>query len=84
MQIVKNKILERWQINYILNKSSSVAEKKALYRSNKVVLEDITREKGYMLPESKNTQEFLQEVLTTDKENKDTIEKLLNLIEVNE
>ncbi len=86
-KIVKNKIEELWQIQYLLNKSSSADEKKflkALYHSNKVVLEDIMREKGYMLPESKNTQIFLQDILKNSAENKDIIEKLLALIEPNE
>ena len=86
-KIVKNKIEELWQIQYLLNKSSSADEKKflkALYHSNKVVLEDIMREKGYMLPESKNTQIFLQDILKNSTENKDIIEKLLALIEPNE
>lgn len=86
-KIVKNKIFELWQIQYLLNQSSLVEEKKflkALYRSNKLVLEDFMREKGYMLPESKNAQKFLQDVLQSNDENKEIIERLLNLIEVNE
>lgn len=86
-KVVKNKIFELWQIKYLLNRSKSSDEKKflkALYHSDKVVLEDIMREKGYMLPESKNTQKFLQDILQNNDENKEIVERLLNLIEVNE
>ena len=57
---------------------------KALYHSHKVVLEDLMREKGYMLPESKNTHEFLQTLLTDEFADPKIVQKLLELLEVNE
>ena len=42
------------------------------------------REAGYMLPESKNTHEFLEELKKTTPQQENTIQQLLNKLEVNE
>ena len=86
-KVIRNKIREIWQIHFLLEKSENEAEKnllKALYHSHKVVLEDLMREKGYMLPESKNTHEFLQTLLTDEFADPKIVQKLLELLELNE
>ena len=69
-------------------KSSSNEEEKRLYKAlihaNKVIVEDLMREAGYMLPESKNTHEFLEELKKTTPQQENTIKQLLNKLEVNE
>lgn len=57
---------------------------KSLIHANKVIIEDLMREAGYMLPESKNTHDLLEELKETTKEKEETIDKLLNKLEVNE
>lgn len=71
----------------MMSSSSSEEEKrlyKALIHANKVVIEDLMREAGYMLPESKNTHDLLEELKKTTKAKEETIDKLLNKLEVNE
>lgn len=71
----------------MMSSSSSEEEKrlyKALMHANKVVIEDLMREAGYMLPESKNTHDLLEELKKTTKAKEETIDKLLNKLEVNE
>lgn len=69
-------------------KSSSNEEEKRLYKAlihaNKVIVEDLMREAGYMLPESKNTHEFLEELKKITPQQENTIQQLLNKLEVNE
>lgn len=57
---------------------------KALIHANKVIVEDLMREAGYMLPESKNTHDLLEKLKETTKAKEKTIDKLLNKLEVNE
>ena len=52
-------------------------------KSNRLIVEDLYREAGYMLPQSKNTKEFLEELLEKDNTNKEDIKKLLELLEFN-
>ena len=49
-----------------------------------VVLEDIMREKGYMLPESKNTHDFLESLKSEKDIDQKVVEQLLQSLEVNE
>lgn len=75
------------QLKGMISLSSSEDEKrlyKALIHANKVIIEDLMREAGYMLPESKNTHEFLEELKKTTPQQEDTIQQLLNKLEVNE
>ena len=69
-------------------KSSSNEDEKRLYKAlihaNKVIVEDLMREAGYMLPESKNTHELLEELKKTTPQQKDIIQQLLDKLEVNE
>jgi rubrerythrin/Fe-S-cluster-containing hydrogenase component 2 len=59
----------------------------AIEKSNHIMAEDIIREAGYMLPQSENTQEFLQSLLAKKHMEgfpKATVEKLLEAINKNE
>lgn len=54
----------------------------AIAKSNRIMAEDILREAGYMLPQSKETGIFLKEILATDDAAfpKEAVEKLLVLL----
>lgn len=85
-QVIKNKVKEMRMLDYMLKKAESETEKKflkALKQSNQVLLEDFMRESGYMLPESKNTRDFLENIKEEASINKEaTI--LLEKLEVND
>ena len=58
----------------------------ALNMSNRIMAEDMLREAGYMLPQSQNTQNLLQELLNSSHPKgfpKETVEKLLELLSQN-
>ncbi len=60
---------------------------KALAQSNRIMAEDIIRESGYMLPQSKNVNLFLTDLLernSMDSSVKADIHKLLDLLVVND
>ena len=61
-KVAENKIEENKILNYLLEKDPNNKLFKALLHSNKVILEDLMREAGYMLPQSKNTHEFLNKL----------------------
>lgn len=85
-KIVNNKIEENKMLKNLL-KENKEDERflKALIHSNKVMIEDIIREAGYMLPQSKNTHELLEKIKTNgDETSKKLAENLLEKIEVNE
>ncbi len=85
-KIVNNKIDEIKILKHLL-KENKEDEKllKALIHSNKVMIEDILREAGYMLPQSKNTNDLLNDIKENgDSTSKDIASKLLDIIEVNE
>lgn len=76
IKILKNLLKENQEDDRIL---------KALIHSNKVMIEDILREAGYMLPQSKNSHDFLEDIKANgDDTAKDIATKLLDKIEVNE
>ena len=87
-KIANSKIEQIKILNYQLENAKTEEEQrllKALIHANKVMTEDIVREAGYMLPQSKNTNKLLHNLLKQDNgENKEVIEKLLNKIKVNE
>ena len=56
----------------------------ALIHANKVMIEDMMREAGYMLPQSSNTNKLLCSLKNKDHVNGDIIDKLLEKIEVND
>ena len=54
----------------------------AIEKSNRIMAEDLIREAGYMLPQSKNTIEFLKLILVQDQSQefpKENVEKLLEI-----
>lgn len=59
---------------------------KAIAKSNRLMAEDIFRESGFMLPQSKSAQKFLKGMLENPEEDfpADVVEKLLEKIKVNE
>ena len=86
-KIANSKIEEIKVLKYLLNNAKDSEEKRllqSLIHSNKVVIEDIYREAGYMLPQSNNSNKLLNYLLTKDDDNKDSIKKLLELLEVND
>lgn len=86
-KIADSKIEEIKMLEYLLEKAEAVNEirlLKALIHSNKVMVEDIMREAGYMLPQSSNSNIFLKELLKKDSTKKETIEKLISKLEVND
>lgn len=59
----------------------------AIEKSNRIMVEDIIRESGYMLPQSANVREFLEKLLITQQGDdfpRASIEKLLSKIKTNE
>ena len=59
---------------------------KALERSNRIMAEDLLREAGYMLPQSGNVKQFLQELLSREGDGfpAETVKKLLAELPFNE
>ena len=59
---------------------------RALERSNRVMAEDIIREAGYMLPQSKNTHDLLEKTMekTMAGSGSEAASKLLSLLDINE
>ena len=59
---------------------------KALQQASRLMAEDLVRENGYMLPQSKTTNEFLQDLLKeeTNEDIKAKINKLLQIVEIND
>ena len=82
-KVADSKIKENKILNHLLEKNSNNKLVKALIHSNRVILEDLMRESGYMLPQSKNTHELLHK-LKNNNDIKEQIQKLLNKLEVNE
>lgn len=86
-KVANTKIDTIKKLKGMISQSSNDAEKrfyKALIHANKVIIEDLMREAGYMLPESKNTHDLLEELKKITKGKEETIDKLLNKLEVNE
>ena len=88
-KLIKNKVLEEQIAETIYKNSNDEIEKqlfKSIARANRLMAEDLYREAGYMLPQSKKTKEGLERLLEENKniELKTDIEKLLNLLECNE
>lgn len=56
----------------------------AISKSNRIIAEDLLREAGYMLPQSKNTHQLLKALLKEDDIPKESVKYLLEKIEPNE
>ena len=85
-KVINSKVDQEQIAHYIYENSNDEKEKllaKILMKSNRLIVEDLYREAGYMLPQSKNTKEFLEELLEKDNTNKEDIKKLLELLEFN-
>lgn len=80
--IADNKIKENQILNDMLNKVPNDEQKliKALIHSNTVIIEDLMREAGYMIPQSPKSQELLTKLAT----NNSTANKILETIKPNE
>lgn len=85
-KIVDSKINEIKILKSLLNQNKEDERLlKALIHSNKVMIEDILREAGYMLPQSKNTNKLLNNIKQNgNKKTKEIASRLLDKIEVNE
>ncbi len=87
--IVQNKMKAEAVALALAEKSNDSEEKKlakALARSNRLMAEDILREAGYMLPQSKNAHQLLEDMLKDSPADfpSETVKQLLELIKVNE
>lgn len=88
-EIIRSKVEQEKMAQYVYDNSDDVVLKqfsKALIRANRLIVEDLYREAGYMLPQSQNTRDFLNKLLDENIENdiKDDIKKLLDMLELNE
>ncbi len=86
-KLADSKIEQIKTLKYLMNKSSNDDEKrlyKALIHSNKVMVEDMMREAGFMLPQSSNTNKFLISLKGKDEEIDKVIDKLLDKLEIND
>lgn len=87
--LLKSKVEQEHIAYQLYQNSSSQVEKqflKAIIRSNRLLTEDTVREAGYMLPQSRNTHEFLKSLLDSKEEDfpKDIVNELLEILECNE
>lgn len=82
---VEQEIIAR---NIYLNSTNEIEKQlaRAIMKSNLLMVEDIFREAGYMLPQSNNTKEFLEKLLEIYDFDlpKEEIKELLNLLKFNE
>ncbi len=84
-----SKVAQEQIAQRIANESKNPIERqlaKAVSMSNKLMAEDVLREAGFMLPQSKNVQTFLKDLLKQDQPEgfpKETVEKLLKLLSEN-
>lgn len=82
---VEQEIIAR---NIYLNSTNKIEKQlaRAIMKSNLLMVEDIFREAGYMLPQSNNTKEFLEKLLEIYDFDlpKEEIKELLNLLKFNE
>lgn len=85
-KIVNSKIDEIKILKHLLREDQENEKLlRALIHSNKVMIEDILREAGYMLPQSKNTYNLLNDIKENgDSTSKDIASKLLDKIAINE
>lgn len=85
LDIAKSKIEEIKLLNGLMEKVTDEEKKllKALMHSNVVIIEDLMRESGFMLPQSKNVHDLLVKI-SHDENISDIVNILLNKIGVNE
>ncbi len=84
-KVVDSKIDEIKILNHLLKENKEDGRLiKTLIHSNKVMIEDLLREAGYMLPQSQNTHEFLKLIKETGGSSAHIAQELLDKIKVNE
>ena len=86
-KLADSKIEQIKILKNMINNSSNDDEKclyKAFIYSNKVMVEDMMREAGFMLPQSSNTNKLLLSLKGKDEEIDKVINKLLDKLEVND
>ena len=85
-KIVNSKIEQNKILKSLLKENKEDSRLlKSLIHSNKVMVEDIIREAGYMHPQSKNTHQFLEDIKANgDETSKKIAQTLLDKIEINE
>ena len=86
-KLADSKIEQIKVLKNMINNSSNDDEKrlyKAFIHSNKVMVEDMMREAGFMLPQSSNTNKLLIGLKGKDEEIDKVINKLLEKLEVND
>ena len=85
-KLADSKIDQIKTLKYFVSKSSDDEKRlyKALIHSNKVMVEDLFREAGYMLPQSSNTNKLLISLKGKDEEIDKVINKLLEKLEIND
>lgn len=88
-KLIQSKVEQEQMAEYIYKNSNDSIEKqlaKAIIGANRLMTEDLYREAGFMLPQSKNTKDFLKNLLqqTKDETLKKDIEKLIDLLDFNE
>lgn len=81
LDVAKSKIEENKILNGLLENANGEEKKllKALIYSNTVIIEDLMREAGFMLPQSKNAHDLLIKI-SHDEKVKDVANKLLDKI----
>ena len=83
-KVIQNKIKEVAILRQLKEKEEDKDKKKlyqALYHSNKVIIEDLYRESGYMKKKKKKAQELLSELLQDVPQKESTIKNLLDKID---
>ena len=86
-KLADSKIEQIKVLKNMINNSSNDDEKrlyKAFIHSNKVMVEDMMREAGFMLPQSSNTNKLLLSLKGKDEEIDKVINKLLEKLEIND
>ena len=86
-KLADSKIEQIKILKNMINNSSNDDEKrlyKSLINSNKVIIEDLFREAGYMLPQSSNANKLLISLKDKDEEVDKIINKLLDKLEIND
>ncbi len=83
-RLIKSKVEQEQIASYIYSNSKDDTEKqlaKAIIRANRLMAEDLYREAGFMLPQSKNTKDFLEKLLKSNDNLQEDIKKLIQLLE---
>ena len=83
-RLIKSKVEQEQIASYIYSNSKDDTEKqlaKAIIRANRLMAEDLYRQAGFMLPQSKNTKDFLEKLLKSNDNLQEDIKKLIQLLE---